>query len=176
MPPKPKDHSQMTALRKPYNMHFDADEDPSDYDPKYLALGKKVIRDGRGVRRPLFLTDAAPRAPLLHKPGQVHLSDAQIDVRERALAARSARLRDAWKPGSPLASSDDDDMYEIANRIAPMLGLAPPKRNITRRPMDADPDQDPDQDQDQAGSDRVQAALDARARYKRDAWKTRARR
>jgi hypothetical protein len=117
--------------------------------------GDDIIQDGEGVRVPLMLMDAAVRspiylsdgspapAPVLHKPGfaQVRIGDAQIDVRERALAARSRRLRDAWKPGSPMASTDDDDMYEIASRIAPMLGLAPPKRNAAR--MDADPDADP---------------------------------
>jgi hypothetical protein len=137
-----------------------------------------ILKDGRSVRVPLMLTDAEPvrspiylsdgspaPAPLLHRPSQVRLSDAQIDIRKRALAERSARLRDAWR-GSPMAP-DDDDVFDLASRIAPMLGLAPPHRNVTRSPMDADPD---------AEIDPRQAAIDARSRWKRDAWKTSARR
>jgi hypothetical protein len=132
-----------------------------------------VCRDGRGVRVPIYLTDSAMprRAPILHRPGQVRLSDGEVDLRERALAARSARLKDAWKPGSPIAS--DDDVFDLATKIAPMLGLAPPKRNVTRSPMDADPDPGGDPG---AEIDPRQAAIDARSRWKKDAWKTRAKR
>lgn len=124
-----------------------------------------VCRDGRGVRIPLMLMDSAPpRAPILHRPGQVRLSDSEVSVRERALAARSARLKDAWR-GTPMAP-DDDDVFDLASRIAPMLRLAPPHRNVARSPMDADPEVDP------GAVDPRQAALDARSRWKKDAWKS----
>jgi hypothetical protein len=131
--------------------------------------GDDIIKDGEVVHVPLMLMDglSGPLPPLLHRPGQVRLSDAQIDVREQALAARSARLKDAWKQGSPLASSDDDDMFEIASHIAPMLGITPPKRNVTRSPMDADPDANVDP----GTVDPRQAALDARNCWKTNAWK-----
>ncbi len=148
----------MKTARRPYTL---------DDDDAFDERG--ICKDGRGVRVPLFLTDGW-RAPILHRPGSVRLSDAQIDVRERALAARSARLRDAWtgKPWEP----DDDDAFDMASRIAPMLGLAPPHRNVARSPMDADPYAD----QDPAAIDPREAALAARDKYKRDAWKTRVRR
>jgi hypothetical protein len=132
-----------------------------------------ICRDGRGVRVPLYLTDGW-RAPILHKPGSVRLSDAQIDVRERALAARSARLKDAWK-GTPMAP-DDGDVFDLAQRLAPLFHL--PQPIATRRPMDGQlPGQDPDQDPDENNAtDPRQAALDQRARWKKDAWKTRVRR
>jgi hypothetical protein len=66
---------------------------------------------------------------------------------------------------------DDDDVFDLASKIAPMLGLAPPKRNATRAPMDGQPDPDQDPDADTAIDPR-QAALDARRRWKTDAWKT----
>jgi hypothetical protein len=126
-----------------------------------------ICRDGRGVRVPLYLTDGW-RAPILHKPGSVRLSDAQIDVRERALAARSARLKDAWK-GTPMAP-DDGDVFDLAQRLAPLFHL--PQPIGTRAPMDADPDANVDPDEIDPG----QAAIDARSRWKKDAWKTRAKR
>ena len=53
-----------------------------------------------------------------------------------------------------------------------------PQPIATRRPMDGQPPgQDPDQDPDENNAtDPRQAALDQRARWKKDAWKTRVRR
>ena len=73
-------------------------------------------------------------------------------------------MKDAWR-GTPMAP-DDDDVFDLASRIAPMLRLAPPHRNVARSPMDADPEVDPD------AVDPRQAALDARSRWKKDAWKS----
>ena len=141
------------------------DDDDEVFDRRYYP--KLVYKDGYGPHVSLMLTDAMPRAAILHKPGPLQLSDAQIDVRERALAARSARLRDAWR-GSPLAP-DDDDVFDLATKIAPMLGLAAPKRTVARAPMDGQPPADVDPD---AEIDPRQAALDARSRWKKDAWKS----
>jgi hypothetical protein len=143
--------------------HRDYEFDDEDVDER------GIVRDGGRVHVPLMLTDgwrAPTRAPLLRKPGSVRLTDQQIDVRERALAARSARLRDAWR-GSPMAP-DDDDVFALATRIAPLLGLAPPKANATRSPMDGQPPADPDPDPRAA----AEAALADRARRKSQAWKT----
>jgi hypothetical protein len=130
----------------------------------------KVYRDGHGPHVSLMLTDAMPRAPVLHKPGfaQARLSDAQIDVREQARAERSRRVRDAWR-GTPMAP-DDRDVFELAQRLAPLFHL--PQPIATRAPMDADPDANVDPDE----IDPRQAAIDARSRWKKDAWKTSARR
>jgi hypothetical protein len=141
-----------------------------------------ILKDGRSVRVPLMLTDAEPvrspiylsdgspaPAPLLHRPSQVRHTDAQIDVRERALAERSRRLKDAWR-GTPMAP-DDDDVFDLATKLAPLLHLPQPIR--TRGPMDA---ADPDANVDPGTVDPRQAALDQRARWKKDAWKTRVRR
>jgi hypothetical protein len=139
--------------------------DDEVFDRRYFP--KLVYKDGYGPHVPLYLTDGAmPRAHLLHRPGQVRLSDAQVDVRERALAERSARLRDAWR-GSPMAP-DDDDVFALASRIAPMLGLAPPKRSATRSPTPMDADIDP--------RAAAEAALSDRSKWKQSAWKTGARR
>jgi hypothetical protein len=145
---------------------FDDDE---VFDRRYYP--KLVYKDGYGPHVSLMLTDAmrrevATHAPLLHRPGSVTLTDAQIDVRERARAERSARIKDAWR-GSAMAP-DDDDVFALATRIAPLLGLAPPKANATRSPMDGQPPADPDPDPRAA----AEAALADRARRKSQAWKT----
>jgi hypothetical protein len=136
--------------------------DDEVFDRRYFP--RRVYRDGYGPHVSLMLTDAMPRAHLLHKPGSATLTDAQVDVRERALAARSARLRDAWR-GSAMAP-DDDDVFALATRIAPLLGLAPPKANATRSSMDGQPPADPDP------RAAAEAALADRARRKSQAWKT----
>jgi hypothetical protein len=95
------------------------DDDESDYDPKYP--GKRVFRDGRGPRVPLYMTDSAPRQPVYdgeararahqrlldgygrlgaavaqatagHRPGQVSLSDAEV----RAARSKSEHAREQW--------------------------------------------------------------------------------
>ena len=131
-----------------------------------------ICRDGRGVHVPLMLTDGAlrdvaarNRAPLLHRPGQVSLTDEQIDIRERARDERSARARNAWRT-PPTAS---DDLVELARQLAPLLGLAPPKPNATRPPM-ANDAQTAVASRD--GIDRREAAYAERSQRKRDAWRS----
>jgi hypothetical protein len=138
--------------------------DDEVFDRRYFP--KLVYKDGYGPHVPLYLTDGMPRAPVLHKPGfaQVRLGDAQVDVREQARAAKSARIRDAWR-GTPMAP-DDDDVFDLATNLAPLLHLPLPIR--TRGPMDA---ADPDADVDPGTVDPRQAAIDARSRWKKDAWK-----
>jgi hypothetical protein len=161
-----------TAMTRRRWVGDDDDEtfDDEVFDRRYFP--RRVYRDGHGPHVSLMLTDGsrAPRAPVMHKPGfaQARLSDAQIDVREQALAARSARIRDAWR-GSPMAP-DDRDVFELAQRLAPLFHLPAPI--ATRSPIDADPDADVDP----GAVDPRQAALDARSRWKQGAWKTRARR
>jgi hypothetical protein len=73
--------------------YYEVDDDDVD--------ARGVVKDGGRVRVPLYMTDAAPHVlalqnrapPLLHRPGPVRLSDAQIDIRERALAAKSVRVQ-----------------------------------------------------------------------------------
>ena len=147
--------------------------DDEVFDRRYYP--KRVYKDGYGPHVPLYLTDGAmPRAAILHKPGPLQLTDAQADLREQARAAKSARVRDAWR-GTPMAP-DDRDVFELAQRLAPLFHL--PQPIATRRPMDGQPPgQDPDQDPDENNAtDPRQAALDQRARWKKDAWKTRVRR
>src|ERR1700722_19614004 len=108
-----------TSLAKDREMvrmkHRDYESDDEIFDDEVFDrryYPKRVSKDGYGPRVPLYLTDGAmPHAHLLHRPGQVRLSDAQVDVRERALAAKSARVRDAWR-GTPMAP-DDRDVFEL---------------------------------------------------------------
>ena len=113
------------------------DESLDDFEPEFLAQGKKVYRNGRGPTVRLMLTDGlpawAPRPkPVFdasgHRPGPVRvLSDEAL--KDAKLAAHDARQRyiqeisDAWRtsPGGPGGAphttapaaepgSDDDDV------------------------------------------------------------------
>ena len=82
----------------------DGDEDLSVYDARYLALGKKVFRDGCGPRVRLMLTDAAPARRALfdanaHRPhyAVVDAADPNVRAAERAYYERNAWLQDAWR-------------------------------------------------------------------------------
>jgi hypothetical protein len=129
-----------------------------------------VVRDGGVVHVPLYMTDAmrrevATRAPLLHRPGSVTLSDEDFEVKERARDEWSARKRDAWRT-PPKAS---DDLVELATQLAPVLGLPPPKANATRPAM-ANDGQTAVASRD--GVDPREAAYAERSQRKRDAWWT----
>ena len=76
--------------------YYEVDDDDVDE--------RGVVRDGGRVHVPLMLTDGAlrdvaarNRAPLFHRPGQVSLTDEQIDIREQARSERSARTSSAWR-------------------------------------------------------------------------------
>jgi hypothetical protein len=132
-------------VRKMRRYYEVADEDVDE---------RGVVRDGGRVHVPIYLTDGW-RAPLLHKPGPVRLTDDVVDIREQARAERAARMKNAWRSPSSIGSDDD-------------FGLAPPKRNVARAPManDGQPDE----------IDPREAALADRAARKANAWKTSARR
>jgi hypothetical protein len=102
---------------------LDDDDDPDLYDPKYH--GQRVIKDGKGVRVPVFLTDAMSpeyraamsRRPMLfdasmHRPHQVVVdaSDPNVRAAERAYEARNAWLQDAWRqpPSGQMQQSPDN--------------------------------------------------------------------
>jgi hypothetical protein len=151
----------MVRMRRYYEVD---DEDAFDE--------RGICRDGRGVHVPLMLTDGAfrdvaarNRAPVLHRPGQVSLTDEQIDIRERARDDWSARKSNAWRT-PPTASQD---VVELATQLAPLLGLPPPKRNATRSPM-ANDGQTAIVSRD--GADPREAAYAERSRRVRDAWRT----
>jgi hypothetical protein len=116
-----------SALRR--RRFDDNDEDLSQYDPTWLARGKKVVRDGGKVVVPVYLTDAAPRFPgfpavpafdasyrmsdaqaMTHRPHQARIVDgparlAASDARE----AYVAQLGDAWRgPDNQLAPEASD--------------------------------------------------------------------
>ena len=74
--------------------------------------GRVVVKHGDSIRVPVLLMDAAPDVAAItrkaladaersqaamHRPGSVALTDADRDAREKALAARDARLVGAWK-------------------------------------------------------------------------------
>jgi hypothetical protein len=141
--------------------------DDEVFDRRYYP--KRVYKDGYGPHVSLMLTDAmrrevATRAPLLHRPGSVMLSDEQIDIRERARDERSARTRNAWRT-PPTASQD---VFELATQLAPLLGLPPPKP-ATRSPT-ANDGQAAVASRD--GIDPREAAYAERSQRKRDAWRT----
>jgi hypothetical protein len=89
----------------------DDEDDLSAFDPKYLAQGRRVYKDGYGPRVALYMTDSAPsrRRPtfdgVLHKPGPVidalqgrsAISDAVARQRvSDSYEAYCRRLEDGW--------------------------------------------------------------------------------
>jgi hypothetical protein len=112
------------ALRRSH-LDDDDDDDLTLYDPRWLARGKKVVRDGGRVVTPLFLTDSR-RQPVfdvvVNKPGylidrlaQRRAGVGEAAVRQRARVADAyedmcVRLGDAWsfdKALAPRASGAD---------------------------------------------------------------------
>src|ERR1700722_18893257 len=83
-----KDREMVRMKHRDYEFDDEIFDDEV-FDRRYYP--KRVYKDGYGPHVSLMLTDAMPRAPLLHRPGAVQLSDRQADLRERALAERSAR-------------------------------------------------------------------------------------
>jgi hypothetical protein len=94
---------------------LDDDEDPDLYDPKYPGL--RVVKDGKGVRVPIYMTDGmppewmrslcpAPSDTLRHRPHQLVSDSAELRDAEREAARaydeRNDFLRDAWRsPSNP---------------------------------------------------------------------------
>jgi hypothetical protein len=134
------------------------DEDLSDFEPAFLARGKRVYRDGKGPRVPMMLTDGGippwaprPRPAAVfdasgHRPGPIRvLSDeAMKDARLAAMDARTRYIQeisDAWKV-QPVATGgaahttapgapepDDDDTMSPRDRY--IAGL----QNAYKTPM-----------------------------------------
>ena len=104
--------------------------DDEVFDRRYFP--KLVYKDGYGPHVQFDVDGRdAPRADL----AQTRTAGSALRRPGRCSGARpgrkeSARLRDAWR-GSPMAP-DDDDVFDLATKIAPMLGL--------RRPIGARPD------------------------------------
>src|SRR5580704_167204 len=128
----------------------DGDEDLSVYDARYLALGKKVFRDGCGPRVRLMLTDAAPpyrRAVFdanAHRPHYAVIDAADPNVRaaERAYYERNAWLQDAWRgpdnPPPPDPEPDEDPRDAYIRRVSNAWKTLP-----DRPAHDPDDDDDP---------------------------------
>jgi hypothetical protein len=119
------------------------DDDDEVFDPRYYP--KLVYKDGYGPHVSLMLTDAMQRdqAPVLHRPGSLALSDAQIQDRERSREEWSAFKRNLWRQqGAPSAVRDG--------------------AKITAGPLPLDP-------RDQR--DPREVAYDERSRRNRDAWR-----
>lgn len=105
----------VAALRR--RARVDDDDDPSIYDPYWLARGKKVVRDGCAIRTSVMLMDGVPDRRLmlndasLHRPHQVRVVDsaAQREV-DAAYDQRSRLLSDAWRsPNNPPPPDNDGD-------------------------------------------------------------------
>ena len=90
--------------------YYEVDDDDVDE--------RGVVRDGGRVHVPLMLTDAVPRdqAPVLHRPGSVALSDAQIQDRECSREEWSPRKRDAWRHQGAPSSPVRDGPTAVASR------------------------------------------------------------
>src|SRR5208337_994066 len=82
--------------------------------------GPDVLRDGERLRVPLALMDGVQR--------EIANSQSLADARRLADDARSQYIANlnGWR--NPKASLSDDEVFALAQRIAPMLGLAAPKR------------------------------------------------
>jgi hypothetical protein len=103
----------------------DEEDDLSAFDPKHLARGKRVYRDGYGPKVHLMLTDSSPyaRARMFdasaHRPHQARLTDAAIRRRARcddAYEAMCDRNESAWTWGkehvlAPVAVGDARSDY-----------------------------------------------------------------
>jgi hypothetical protein len=87
----------MTTQRR---RRFDDDAFDSDlYDPSYYP--KRVLRDGKGIRVPVFLTDGMPTIRQAafdarnHQPHSAGLSD--VAAYAAFADARNGHLQDAWR-------------------------------------------------------------------------------
>jgi hypothetical protein len=136
------------ALRR----RFDDDEDESDYDPKYP--GKRVFRDGRGPRVPLYMTDSASRrfVPLMDARARAH----QATIDSYRLTDRQAA---AHRPHEATASFSDRDIRNARSRseharaewIRRMQDAwSHPMGGLPRTPPNGNGD-GPDDDQDENG-------------------------
>jgi hypothetical protein len=86
----------------------------------------KVLKDGEqlGPGGNFMLLDAMPSfttddvGTALHRPGAIALNDTERDRREAMLAARDAKLQDAWKNPPPVepAFTQNDAALPVAVR------------------------------------------------------------
>jgi hypothetical protein len=110
----------VVSLMRRRRFDFEDEDDLSVFEPKYLAQGKRVYKDGFGPTVKLYMTDSAPygRRPVFdagsHMPHEARLTDAVVRQRARvedAYERRSNLMADAWtwnKPGvrAPVAVGD----------------------------------------------------------------------
>jgi hypothetical protein len=85
------------------------DDDADDYDPKYP--GKRVFKDGRGPRVPLYMTDSASRrfVPLMDARARTH----QATIDSYRLTDRQAA---AHRPHEATANLSDADIRAARSR------------------------------------------------------------
>jgi hypothetical protein len=103
----------------------------NDRGSEVIDRENDVIPEGGRIHVPMLLMDemqrgffaAYRRSPMLHQPGQAAtLTDAETDAREAARNEYIARLTNRAMPAS------DDEIFDLAVKLAPLLGLAPPGR------------------------------------------------
>jgi hypothetical protein len=147
------------------------DEDDDDaFDPKFLARGKRVYRDGFGPQVRLMLTDHAPRQrAVLHdagvgRPGPVApklaimggrraISDAQQARVEESFEAYCSRLEDGWtwnKPGALAPVTVGDARADYIKRISNGWKKPTPLSHLRRDQDEDDDDPDAETDPEQA--------------------------
>ena len=145
----------MAVARRRRVCVVDDGDDPDLYDPKYP--GQRVIRDGKGIRVPVFLTDAMSpdqraaisRGSMLfdarnHQPhyAVVDASDPNVRAAERAYYERNAWLQDAWRgpdnPPPPDPEPDEDPRDAYIRRVSNAWKTLP-----DRPARDPDDDDDP---------------------------------
>jgi hypothetical protein len=146
---------------------FYDDEDWDDFDPKYP--GKRVFKDGRGPRVPLYMTDSAP-------PRRYSMTDA---VRRHQATIDSYRLTDreaaAHRPHEATASLSDAEIMaarsrseharaEWIRRMQDAWSSQGPIGGLPRTPPDGN---GPDDDDDNGHDDSDPRSASERAR---DAW------
>ena len=132
---------------------FDADI----YDPAYFP--RKVVRDGKGLRVPVMLTDGMPhwmppRRPLFeaapsrdnarhHQPryAVVDASDPHVRAAEAAYEARNKWLQDAWRTptggagGAPVTTAPAADQPDDADANPPETPTSGGSARLGRRAM-----------------------------------------
>lgn len=81
-----------------------------------------VVKDGKSVRVPLFLMDSLQQEVSLAERRRI-----ADDAREEYIASLNG-----WR--NPKPSLSDDEVFALAQRIAPMLGLAAPKKAAASAP------------------------------------------
>jgi uncharacterized membrane protein len=119
-------------------------DDDDEFETVIGPDGKpaRVLRDGKTIRVPLLMADAARRnTPFLHdgyggpvggKPGFI-VSDADQAIRDEAYRQFVAELRDAWRPTRDVTRSTEVATISAADALCTNITTLIARLNDARR-------------------------------------------